>query len=119
MGKAAGLGFICFLLCLVAFNSPAAETFRVATYNLNNYLETATESRPAKTAESKAKVRVGIRQLHADVIALDDVFAVEHLAGALSSAAAERLLLVSTDACSIESLFESLLRHSGGASFED
>jgi hypothetical protein len=52
---------------------------------------------------------------NADVVVLDDVFVAEHLAGVLSSAAAERLLLISTDACNLETLFECLLRRSGGS----
>ena len=53
------------LICLLA---PArscapwavAETFRVATYNVENYLDEATETRSAKSAEAKAKVRESI-----------------------------------------------------------
>ena len=54
-------------------SAPAAELFRVATYNLNNYIEAATESRPAKTSEAKAKIREAIQQLRAEVIALQEV----------------------------------------------
>jgi len=50
-----------------------AELFRVATYNLNNYLETAIGTRPAKTAESKAKIRESIRATKADVLALQEI----------------------------------------------
>jgi endonuclease/exonuclease/phosphatase family metal-dependent hydrolase len=51
----------------------AAEIFRVATYNLNNYLEAAAGTRPAKTAESKSKIREGLRSLRADVVALQEM----------------------------------------------
>jgi endonuclease/exonuclease/phosphatase family metal-dependent hydrolase len=61
------LGF----LCSTAF---AATTFRVATYNLENYLDQPTESRPhVKSAEAKAKIRESIRALKPDVIALEEV----------------------------------------------
>ena len=50
-----------------------AETFRVATYNLNNYLDEAIGTRPAKTEESKAKIRESIKALKADVIALQEM----------------------------------------------
>jgi hypothetical protein len=41
---------------------PAAEKFRVATYNLENYLEDARGTRPAKSPEAKAKVRESLRR---------------------------------------------------------
>ena len=47
------LGFV-----LGCANSFAVETFRVAAYNVENYLDQPTESRPhVKSAEAKAKVR--------------------------------------------------------------
>jgi len=55
------------------FSTPAAELFRVATYNLNNYIDAATDSRPAKTLEAKGKIREAIQQLQADVIALQEI----------------------------------------------
>jgi endonuclease/exonuclease/phosphatase family metal-dependent hydrolase len=55
------------------FAARAAELFRVATYNLNNYIDIATESRPAKSTEAKTKVRDAIHQLRADVIALQEM----------------------------------------------
>jgi endonuclease/exonuclease/phosphatase family metal-dependent hydrolase len=51
-----------------------SETFRVATYNLENYLDQPTESRPhPKSVESRAKIREGIRALKPDVIALQEM----------------------------------------------
>ncbi|MCI0538567.1 MAG: endonuclease/exonuclease/phosphatase family protein [Verrucomicrobiales bacterium] len=47
--------------------------FTVGTYNVENYVEEAAGGRPAKTAESKAKVRESIRALRADVLALQEV----------------------------------------------
>jgi endonuclease/exonuclease/phosphatase family metal-dependent hydrolase len=64
-----------------------AQTFRVATYNLENYLDAPTETRPhPKSAESRAKVRESIRALRPDVIALQEmgrVSALEELRAAL------------------------------------
>jgi endonuclease/exonuclease/phosphatase family metal-dependent hydrolase len=51
-----------------------AETIRVATYNVENYLDQPTESRThPKSAESKAKIREGIRALKPDVLALQEI----------------------------------------------
>jgi endonuclease/exonuclease/phosphatase family metal-dependent hydrolase len=58
---------------LVASGLSAAEIFRVATYNLNNYLDAPSGTRPAKSAESKAKIREGLRLLQADVVALQEM----------------------------------------------
>ncbi len=52
---------------------PAAELFRVATYNLNFYSDQPAGTRPAKDAASKAKIRESIRALRADVIALQEM----------------------------------------------
>jgi endonuclease/exonuclease/phosphatase family metal-dependent hydrolase len=51
----------------------AAETFRVATYNVENYLDEATQTRFVKSAESKAKVRESILALKPDVLALEEM----------------------------------------------
>jgi endonuclease/exonuclease/phosphatase family metal-dependent hydrolase len=51
----------------------SGQTFRVATFNLENYLETATQTRPAKSAESRAKVRESIRALNPDVLAVQEI----------------------------------------------
>jgi len=52
----------------------AAETFRVATYNVENYLDQPTESRRnAKSEEAKAKVRESIKAMKPDVIAFQEM----------------------------------------------
>src|ERR1044071_5825456 len=57
----------------IAFNS-FAETFRVATYNVQNYLDTPTETRHVvKSAEAKAQVRKGIEAINPDVLALEEM----------------------------------------------
>jgi endonuclease/exonuclease/phosphatase family metal-dependent hydrolase len=53
--------------------SAGAGTFRVATYNLENYIEDSTGPRPAKSAEAKAVIRQSICALRPDVLALQEV----------------------------------------------
>jgi len=51
-----------------------AETFRVATYNVENYLDAPTESRShVKSPAARAKVRESLRALRPDVVALQEV----------------------------------------------
>ena len=67
-----GIGFLFSVaLCSISF---ANGTFLVATYNVENYLDQPTESRPyVKSAEAKAKIRESIRALNPDVIALEEM----------------------------------------------
>lgn len=59
---------------LLGSNAFAAETFRVATYNVENYLDQPTETRHfVKSAEAKAKIRESIRALNPDVLALEEM----------------------------------------------
>jgi endonuclease/exonuclease/phosphatase family metal-dependent hydrolase len=59
------------LLCSLA---SGAGTFRVATYNVENYLDQPTESRPQpKSAAARAKVRESIHALNPDVIVLEEM----------------------------------------------
>jgi endonuclease/exonuclease/phosphatase family metal-dependent hydrolase len=50
-----------------------AETFRVATYNLEGYLEDGSTRRGPKSAESKAKICESILALAPDVLALQEM----------------------------------------------
>ena len=50
-----------------------AETFRVATYNVENYFNEATQTRFVKSAESKAKVRESILALKPDILGLEEM----------------------------------------------
>jgi endonuclease/exonuclease/phosphatase family metal-dependent hydrolase len=50
----------------------SAEIFNVATYNLENYVDTG-GSRPAKPAAAKAKIRESIIALRPDVLALQEI----------------------------------------------
>ncbi|HXC99985.1 MAG TPA: endonuclease/exonuclease/phosphatase family protein [Verrucomicrobiae bacterium] len=60
------------LFCFTA-HVQAADTFRVATYNVENYLEVSNGSRPAKSEAAKAKVRESVIALKPDVIALEEM----------------------------------------------
>jgi len=73
------------------FSLPAAEVLRVATYNLENYLEEAVGTRAAKTPEAKAKIRESLRALKADVVALQEVGGTNALLELRRSLAAEGL----------------------------
>ncbi len=67
-------------MLLLATVIATAETFRVATYNVANYLDQATESRrDVKSAEAKAKIRESIKALKPDVIAFQEMGAVSAL----------------------------------------
>ncbi len=66
----------CVFTAALALLSQAtiAETFRVATYNVENYLDQTTESRKnVKSDEAKAKVRECIRAMKPDVIAFQEM----------------------------------------------
>ena len=66
--------FIPALAILMLALSSRAETFRVATYNLENYLNRPTENRSeTKSADAKAKIRESIRALKPDVLALQEM----------------------------------------------
>ena len=63
-------------ICLLVFHALplfAAETFRVATWNLENYLDDAAGSRPAKSPESKAAIHQMIRAMKPDVLAVQEI----------------------------------------------
>src|SRR5436189_6317719 len=66
-----------FGVWLVAFLPPAglsaAEVFRVATYNLENYLEAPLGTRPVKSPEGRAKIRESLRAINSDVVALQEI----------------------------------------------
>jgi endonuclease/exonuclease/phosphatase family metal-dependent hydrolase len=61
------------LALLLCARFAGAETFRVATYNVEGYLDQPTETRPAKLTAAKAKVRENILALKPDVLALQEM----------------------------------------------
>ncbi len=69
------LGFggmaVWWLLC--ASSAGAAETFTIATYNVENYLDAPSGTRKAKPPESRAKIRECIKAIHPDVLALEEM----------------------------------------------
>jgi endonuclease/exonuclease/phosphatase family metal-dependent hydrolase len=74
MRKRVSFRFILLLAVPLCSPALATGTFRVATYNVENYLDQPTESRPQpKSAAAKAKVREGIRALNPDVLALEEM----------------------------------------------
>jgi endonuclease/exonuclease/phosphatase family metal-dependent hydrolase len=63
-----------FLVIALAGLNCLAGTVRVATYNVENYLDQPTESRKqVKSDAAKAKVREAIRTLNPDVLALEEM----------------------------------------------
>ena len=82
------------LLLALPLCSPAlaADTFRVATYNVDNYLDQPTESRPLpKSALARAKVRESLHALNPDVLALEEMGSLSALVELRSSLKAEGL----------------------------
>jgi endonuclease/exonuclease/phosphatase family metal-dependent hydrolase len=79
------LGLNATLLCAQL----QAETFRVATYNVENYLDQPTESRRyVKSNAAKAKIRESIRAMRPDVIAFEEMgnpSALQELRGSLKA----------------------------------
>ena len=47
---------IILALLILSLPLPAAETFRIATYNVENYLDQPSGSRPAKSEQARNKV---------------------------------------------------------------
>ncbi|HKQ38418.1 MAG TPA: endonuclease/exonuclease/phosphatase family protein [Verrucomicrobiae bacterium] len=66
------------LLCALAVDG--ADSFRVATWNLENYLDGPAGSRPAKSAESKGAIQATIRAMKADVLAVQEIGSTNALA---------------------------------------
>jgi endonuclease/exonuclease/phosphatase family metal-dependent hydrolase len=67
------LSMILLSFCICGSVSEAAETFRVATYNLENYLEQPVGTRPAKSPAGKSKIRESLRAINAEVVALQEI----------------------------------------------
>ena len=65
----------CALFWAVAQDRPsiAADTFTVATYNLENYLDEPAAHRRPKSEAAKEKIRENIRALKPDVLALQEM----------------------------------------------
>ena len=61
------------VLCLFTLGASGAELFRVATYNVENYILRSNETRSIKPPESRAKIREHLLAIKADVIALQEL----------------------------------------------
>jgi endonuclease/exonuclease/phosphatase family metal-dependent hydrolase len=61
------------LLWLLQTAVAGAQIFRVATFNIENYLDAPSGTRPAKSRQGQAKVRESILAIKPDVIALEEV----------------------------------------------
>jgi endonuclease/exonuclease/phosphatase family metal-dependent hydrolase len=67
-------GFIAFAFALICTTSFGADTFRIATYNVENYLDQPTESRHfTKSADARAKIRESIKAMNPDVISFEEM----------------------------------------------
>jgi len=65
---------LAILVLLLADLNSFAKTFRIANYNVENYLDQPTASRSqVKTAEAKAKIRETICAINPDVITLEEM----------------------------------------------
>lgn len=67
------------------------ETFKVATYNLESYIEAPVGTRPAKSAASKSKIRESIRSMSPDVLAVQEIGGLSALSELVSALKAEGL----------------------------
>ena len=68
-----------------------AETFRIAAYNLENYLDQSSGTRPLKSAAARFKIRESIRAMKPDVIALEEMGSMSALRELRASLKAEGL----------------------------
>jgi endonuclease/exonuclease/phosphatase family metal-dependent hydrolase len=73
MNGRSGMVILVLIQVLLLRVSVRAESFRVATYNLESYLDQPTTTRPAKSAESRAQIRQSIRMLNPDILALQEM----------------------------------------------
>jgi len=71
--------WVVFQILVVSSFGCLGETFRVASYNVENYLDAPAHNRHAKSEEAKAKIRESILALNADVIGLEEIGSVSAL----------------------------------------
>ena len=88
--KRFSIQFILLQFALFCSIASGADTFRVATYNVENYLDRPTESRlQVKSDAARTKVREDIRALNPDVLALEEMGGVSALMELRASLKAE------------------------------
>ena len=66
-------------ISILSAHALSAETFRVAAYNVETYLDQPTESRHAKSDASKAKVQESILALKPDILSVEEMGSVSAL----------------------------------------
>jgi endonuclease/exonuclease/phosphatase family metal-dependent hydrolase len=82
------LGAIALFLGIALIEPRASDEFTVGTFNMENYLETSSGTRPGKSIAARAKVRETIRAMEADVLGLQEIGgtnALEELRSSLKS----------------------------------
>jgi len=84
-------GCVCFWLLLQPPVSRADTSFTVGTFNVENYLDAPSGTRQRKPDSAKAVVRESIRQLNADILALEEIGAASALQELLAALAREGL----------------------------
>jgi endonuclease/exonuclease/phosphatase family metal-dependent hydrolase len=87
LGWLLGLSLLLLLPCFAG-----AEVFRVASFNVENYIDAPAGTRPIKSPAAQAKVRDSILAIHPDVLALEEMGstnALFQLQSALQSAGCE------------------------------
>lgn len=82
---------LCPILALLAAPPDGPATFRVATFNLENYLDQPMDTRPAKSAASRARIRESLHALGAQVVALQEMGGTNELLELRASLRAEGL----------------------------
>src|SRR5881396_2377779 len=85
---------LCGLFGFFAARNPAlgaADTFSVATYNLENYLDESSGPRHPKGEAAKVKIREMIRAMKPDVLALEEIGSTNTLLELRSALSAEGL----------------------------
>ena len=64
---------ILFSTAVLATVPSSADTFRIATYNVQNYLDRQAHNRHVKSPEARVKVRESILALKPDILALEEM----------------------------------------------
>ena len=71
--------WLVLVFCLLPAARGGEQIFRVATFNIENYLDAPSGTRHAKSPAAQAKVRQSILAIKPDVIALEEMGATNAL----------------------------------------
>src|SRR6185295_10474432 len=80
--------WVCLLLGTIR---AGGQTFRVAAYNVENYLDIPAANRPSKSPEARAAVRESILALKPDILSLEEMGSTNALLELVGSLKAEGL----------------------------